>query len=245
MRTQPVPHAPNSADTAPLPVVDAAQLYPSPHSGLPATPPYAGGPPGAAGPYIGPPRARRSPALGYVLKGLGLTAVAVVSGLVWLAFQPVPGKPTALPSGAPGGQFTFVKQPPDDTTSDCQAHSFSAVSDFFADTPCEQLIRSLYTTTTNNGAKVVVSLAVVHMSDADAAAQLKTLVEKDGTGNVRNLVWEGRTFPGGPTKLGSAGFKAAQKGPSVTIVEAGYFDAQHNDDPLLITIAADALRLAG
>jgi hypothetical protein len=190
-----------------------------------------------------PPRRRP---FGLALKVLGLVAVAVVAGLVWVAVQQprVPGRPIASPSSA-AGQFAFTPQPQQDTSTDCVAHSFGQVrDDFFAHTPCVQLVRSLYTTTTTDGRKVVVSVAVVRLPDAAKAAELKQLVDLDKTGNVYNLIKEKHTFPGGPTTLGDSGYKAEQNGSSVTIVETGYFDQpEHNPDPLLKTIATDALRL--
>jgi hypothetical protein len=173
-------------------------------------------------------------------------AVAVVAGLVWLAVQPaVPGKPIASPSSAAGGQFVFTPQPQPDTSTDCVAHSYGQVrDDFFAHTPCVELKRSLYTTTSTDGRKVVVSVAVVRMADAAQAAALQKLADAENTGNVTNLITEKRTFPGGPTKLGNSGYRSEQTGSSVTIVETGFFDSpKDNPDPLLKTIATDALRL--
>ena len=48
---------------------------------------------------------------------------------------------------------------------------------------------------------------------------LKALVDSSGTGNVADLLREGRGFAGAPPSLGNAGYGSAQQGESVVIAE--------------------------
>jgi hypothetical protein len=61
------------------------------------------------------------------------------------------------------------------------------------------------------------------MPDASAATQLKTWADSSGTGNVSDLLREGMTWPGGPTRLGSASeYASTLQGDVVVIVEAAW-----------------------
>ena len=66
---------------------------------------------------------------------------------------------------------------------------------------------------------MVVSVAVVRMHDAASASAFKSLVDSSGTGNVADLLREGRGFPGAPASLGNAGYGSSLLGDSVVIAE--------------------------
>ena len=57
------------------------------------------------------------------------------------------------------------------------------------------------------------------MGDATSASAFKALVDSSGTGNVADLLREGRGFVGAPASLGNAGYGSAQVGESVVIAE--------------------------
>ncbi|GDY30534.1 hypothetical protein GTS_21670 [Gandjariella thermophila] len=215
--------------------------------------PPAGPPPLQVGnwqaqpPAGGRPPRRFPPALGWVLKGLGLVAVAVLSGLIWLTVHGGQrgGTPNRETSTAAQGafQFTPVRENAQDTS--CAEHSTGQVRAFFNGTQCTQMTRSLFTTTVADGGKVLVSVSVVQMPDAGQAAQLKSLVDANGTGNVRDLVADGAIeVPGGPPKgVAGGGYASNLRGNQVTIVESAFFPPHSPDDALLKRVSTDALRL--
>ncbi|SFW76177.1 hypothetical protein [Amycolatopsis australiensis] len=181
-----------------------------------------------------------------LLKGAGLVAIAVVSGLLWFLIRhdSTPEEPVAQPPAQNTGQFQFTQVAGPEKTTDCAAKSYGKTHDFFQDNPCQSLVRALYTTE-SGGAKALVSVVVVGMPDSAKAKALKALTEKDGTGNVTDLVKD-KTFAGKgtPSVSGSdAAYASKVEGTNTTIVLADFY-AQHTDETLLKKIAADALRLS-
>ncbi len=194
-----------------------------------------------------PDRSRR----GLVLKGLGLLGVAVVSGLVWLAVRPE-SKPAATPTttSTPTGQFTFTQSPqvPEPLKdSDCASHAYGETKTFLTRTPCQQLTRALFTTTTPEGVTVYTSVSVVRMKTVEDAAKLKDLTTRDGTGNVNDLIKDGAVRVEGLRTLGNGGYASDQRDRDVIIIESdtvkhGPNELEHNR--LMKKISFDALRLA-
>ncbi|MFD1152251.1 hypothetical protein [Saccharothrix hoggarensis] len=225
-----------SSDTAPLWRSEIGQL-----DSLLSSPPPPPPPPPAA-------RSRR----GLLLKGLGLLGVALVSGLVWIAVtgkEQQTGTPTPT-SAPPGGEFTFAVSPdvPEPLKdSSCAPHAYGETQRFLTATPCQQLTRGLYTTTTPDGVTVYTSVSVVRMKTAEDAAKLKELTTRDGTGNVNDLVKDGAVrVPNLPT-LANGGFAARQDDRDVIIIESdtvrhGKDEAEHVK--LMKRISNDAFRLA-
>jgi hypothetical protein len=186
-----------------------------------------------------------------VLKGLGLLAVAVVSGLVWLVVvpkdKPVETPPPTTPSA---GEFEFAKSPqvPEPLRdSECASHAYGQTKEFLTRTPCQQLTRGLFTTTTSDGRTVYTSVSVVRMKTLADASGLKQLTTRDGTGNVNDLVKDGAVQVPGLRTLASGGFAAQQQDRDVIIVESdtvqhGPNEQDHN--ALMKRISTDAVRLA-
>lgn len=207
------------------------------------TAPLGAVPPQPRPPVPGPP-ARDTRSL--LLRGAGLVAIAVVSGLLWFLIRhdSTPAEPVAQPPAQNSGQFQFTKVAGPERSDDCAAKSYGKTKDFFTDNPCQSLVRALYTTETG-GAKALVSVVLVGMPDSAKAKQLKTLTEKDGTGNVTDLVRD-KTFAGTgtPSVSGSdAAYASRVEGTNVTIVLADFY-AKHKDKDLIEKIADDALRLS-
>jgi hypothetical protein len=71
--------------------------------------------------------------------------------------------------------------------SDCVAHSYGLVREFFRDNPCSALFRALFEIQDKRGNVVLVAVAWVDMPDAPQARTFKDLVDRDGTGNVTEL----------------------------------------------------------
>ncbi len=189
-----------------------------------------------------------------LLAGLALALVVLLAVAGWLVLRdPDPsssaaaGTPTETPSQtvAPGPQpgdvqdvagvrYTFQVAQVDDT---CVGHAYGETAEFFAATDCTGLSRALYSAQLDGGA-VVVSVARVRMADTAAARSLQALTDRNGSGNVSDLLREGVTYAGGPEGLSSAEYASAVSGPTVTIVESSWVD------PASAGSAADVDRMA-
>ncbi len=202
-----------------------------------------------------PPPAPRPPApRNLPFKALGLVAVALVAALVWLLVDSMGSENTATPptttSTTPEGEFEFTKSeqvPTPLKVTACADHAYGPTKDFLAKTPCEKLVRQLYTTTLDDGRTAYTSLSVVTMKNAQDAAKLKELTSADGTGNVNDLVREGAATVPELKTLASGGYSSTLKDREVVIVETdtvkhGPVEAEHNK--LMKRISTDAFRLA-
>lgn len=185
----------------------------------------------------------------WLFRGAGLLVVAVVAGLVWWLIRhptgPIGEPHAAAPTQSPltSGPFDYTAVAGPISTTNCAAHSYGTVQEWFGDHACKRLSRGLYTTEVN-GARVLVSVSVVTMPSADLARELYGLARTSGTGNVKDLVREGvANIPHAPD-VAEGQYKSTLNAPRVTIVEANYF-GEHSDEQLLTHIAADARRIAG
>ncbi|MEO6085790.1 MAG: hypothetical protein ABIQ18_22015, partial [Umezawaea sp.] len=142
-----------------------------------------------------PPVPRKPP-----FKALGLVAVALVAALVWLLVGAMGGDkdnkatPAASTSTTPAGEFKFAKSeqvPVPLKVTACADHAYGATKEFLAKTPCQELVRQLFTTTLDDGRTAYTSVSLVKMGNAQDAAKFKELTSADGTGNVNDLVREG------------------------------------------------------
>lgn len=207
------------------------------------TAPLGAVPPQPRPPVPGPP-ARDTRSL--LLRGAGLVAIAVVSGLLWFLIRhdSAPDEPVAQPPAHTTGQYQFTLVAGPARSNECATKSYGKTHDFFQDNECQSLVRALYTTE-SGGAKALVSVVLVGMPDSTKAKALKTLTEQDGTGNVTDLVKD-KTFAGSgaPSVSGTnAAYASKVDGTNTTIVLADFY-AKHTDTTLLKKIADDALRLS-
>lgn len=74
-----------------------------------------------------------------------------------------------------------------DDGTDCAATSYGAVREFFERHPCSALHRSLLEVRDREGDVVLVAIASVEMPDDDEAADLKSLLDSPGSGNIVEL----------------------------------------------------------
>lgn len=199
-------------------------------------------------PHQPPAPQRRSTWVG---KALALVGVAVVSGFVWWVLQPSDpvDQPVAQPQKTAGEfQFATVPQLPEPVKdSDCAAHASGQTSTFFKTTPCLQLTRAFYTAKLPDGRTVYSSVSVVKMRTADEAKALRELTQKDGTGNVKDLVLDKAISVPPLTTLANGGYASEQRDQQVVIVESDSpvksADAlAHNKE--MKKVSADAIRLA-
>ena len=186
-----------------------------------------------------------------LLQGAGLVGVAVLSGLLFWAVQPSHVAGVAEAAGAQNntvaGKYTFTRVAGPATDADCAAHAFGQTQKLLQEHPCQQLVRSLYSTTLPDGTVAVVSVVDVKMPGSDVAEQLRALTNGDKTGNLNDLIKDGGlAVPNMPTtsQLQDGGYAATTNG-NVTTITLSAFVGAHQDKPTLKDISTDALKLAG
>jgi hypothetical protein len=225
---------------------DAAPAAPGSAAPASATStPVVAHPPGAPRPDGRPlvaarkrPRSPRRTAL-LVAAALALAAVLGVGAALLFGDDEAPAasgagtsqagdtpEPTDAPTGPQPGDrevvdgSTFVAQQVQ-VDATCAGNAYGAVADFFADTDCTGLARALYSTDAG-GRPVVVSVATVDMGDTAGARALRALTDRNGSGNVSDLLREGVRYDGGPDRLSGAEYASAVSGSTVTIVETAW-----------------------
>jgi hypothetical protein len=184
---------------------------------------------------------------------VAVLAVAVLGVAGWLVLrgQDDSGSgdagPTAAETASPGPavgdvqevggtQYTVEAVQVDDT---CAGHAYGDTAGFFAGSDCTGLSRALYSTDIN-GASVVVSVARIQMPDTATARQLQALTDRNGSGNVSDLLREGVRYTGSPAELSGAEYASAVSGSAVTIVESAWVDPESDGDSTTIDGVADA-----
>ncbi len=229
------------ADAEPVRAPDPAPAALAPRAPEPpaAVPPSPPAPTRAAGvPLVGPRRRERSTArtallvtavlLLVVVLGVGVTALLAGEGGGDTAdASPSTAGQTAAPATGPqqgdsetvDGRTFVVERVQTDPT--CVGNAYGAVAAFFADTDCSGLARALYSTDVG-GRPVVVSVSVADLGDAEDAGALRELADRNGSGNVSDLLREGVRYPGGPGQLSKAEYASAVSGGTVTIVETAW-----------------------
>jgi hypothetical protein len=182
------------------------------------------------------------PKTNYLLKGAGLVAIAVVSGLLWWLIRHEVPTPVVAQQPQKTGQFEFTMVEGPKVSTNCEENSHGEVKKFFADTPCMRLSRALYETT-YGGAKALISVVLVGMPDSDKAAALKKVTDADNTGNINDLVYDKTAKITGAPNIGNGEYESRLGGTQVTIVLADFYD-KHKDDALRLRIATEALTLS-
>ncbi|MET9627871.1 hypothetical protein ABZX92_10445 [Lentzea sp. NPDC006480] len=194
-----------------------------------------------------PPPQKRT----WVGKALALVGVAVVSGLVWWVLQPSTpvDQPVAQPQKTAGEfEFSTVPELPEPVKdSDCAAHASGQTGTFLKTTQCLQLTRAFYTAKLPDGRTVYSSVSVVKMKSSADAKALRELTQKDGTGNIKDLVLDKAISVPPLTTLANGGYASEQRDQEVVIVESdsptkGPDALAHNKE--MKKVSNDAIRLA-
>ncbi|WP_246078563.1 hypothetical protein, partial [Modestobacter excelsi] len=226
------------------------ELRPRPLAG--ATPPGSG----SSAADAGAPDRRRTA----VVVAAALVLLLVVAGIGFWALgsgssdagaeQPSATTSAAAPPTTPAGPAVGATEVVNGTTftlravevdETCQGHAYDAVAAFFASSDCTGLSRSLWSADAG-GQPAVVSLSRVTMPDVANAQALRSLADTDGSGNVNDLLREGVSYDGGPSKLSGAQYASAQQGTTVTIVETSWTDGAGTSSAL-DALASSALSL--
>lgn len=185
---------------------------------------------------------RRVTPTGWLLRGLGLIAISVLSGLIWLMLKPDSDEEAAPPPDLPRYQFTPIHR--EEAFQGCQNVSTAKIKSFFQKQECTHLTRALYSTTLPDGTRVLTSLVTVLMPDATTAQQLNDLTTKDGTGNIRDLVDDGRDGTKGMPALDDDAYASDRQDRLVVIGDSAYYDKNTpKKDPALLDVTREALKL--
>jgi hypothetical protein len=186
--------------------------------------------------------------------GLLVVAVLAVGGVLFLRSQADPAGSadtaagsSAAESAAPGPEvedtqvvdgieYTVEAVDLEDT---CIGHAYGDTAAFFAMTDCTALSRALYSAVVD-GEPVVVSVSRVQMADTAAARSLQALTDRNGSGNVNDLLREGVRYTGSPDGLSGAEYASAVSGRGVTIVESAWVDENSDGTSARLDEVAEA-----
>jgi hypothetical protein len=226
-----------------LPVTEPAPpvIQPAPPVTRPAPPVTEPAPPVTQhvaqpqGPSARPGKRRPSPRV--LAAAIAVAAVLIAGGLaVSHPFSSGAGSASPAPTtSAPAGYAIKVT----DVITDCASHSHGRTRTSFAAHDCVKAARSLASGRVS-GRPVLFVVARIQMASAEEAASVKQVLDATGTGNLNDLLREGKTFPGAPPTMPSSGYASVQTGEVVQVAEAGFADAgpSSSSDPALRAAAA-------
>jgi hypothetical protein len=154
--------------------------------------------------------------------------VVLIAGALALShsFTP-PAAPTSptRQSSAPAGYAVRLT----DVITDCASHAHGQVKSSFDTQNCVKATRSLATGRINARPVLFVE-SRIQMPSAQAAASIKQVLDGNGTGNLNDLLREGKTFPGAPGTMPASGYVSVQTATVVWVVEAGFVDGGPSSD---------------
>jgi hypothetical protein len=144
-------------------------------------------------------------------------------------------------TGTPSGTAYQVSVWAEDRQTKCAAHAHGqAVITFLTNHPCTSMTRRLGTTIIG-GKAVGFALTDINFASATTAAAFRALVTKDGTGNLDDLLIDGKRLPSGPRTLPAPdGFSSVNEAREVVVVDSWYLSGSTpENDPPLTLLAAD------
>jgi len=178
----------------------------------------------------------------------GAVAAVLIGGGFAFASQGGPdagktptGSPAAAapaPAPAAAGPAGYSVQMTDEIT-DCARHSHGRTKTTFRRLNCVKATRTLGSGRVD-GRPVLFVAARIEMESDAAATSVRRVLDGTGTGNLNDLLREGKTFPGAPPTMPDSGYASARAGAVVLVAEAGFSDGgpSSNDDPALREAAA-------
>jgi hypothetical protein len=156
------------------------------------------------------------------LVAAGAVAAVFIGGAVALSHPadseagPTPSTPAR---SAPTGYAVKVT----DVITDCASHARGRAKISFETQKCVKATRALATGRVRGRPALFVT-SRVQMASAEAAASVKQVLDGNGTGNLNDLLREGRSFPGAPETMPASGYASVQTARVVTVAEAGFVD---------------------
>lgn len=202
-----------------------ADPNPTPAQPVPMAPAQARRP--AARPISSPPPPSTSHLKAAPSRQTLIIAGAVIAALLagGIALSHSPGSDEQKPPAATARSSTpadySVKL--SDVVTDCAGHARGQVKTKFQTVPCVKATRSLATGQIG-GRPVLFVVSRIQMPSPLTAASIKQVLDGSGTGNLNDLLREGKTFTGAPDKMPASGYTSVQSGAVVTVVEAGFTD---------------------
>lgn len=155
-------------------------------------------------------------------------AVAVLIGIgvtLSQSFDPVAAAPPAstLKTSAPAGYAVKVS----DVITDCANHARGRTKASFEAQNCLSATRSVATGQVS-GRPALFVVSRIRMPSSEAAASVKQVLDGSETGNLNDLLREGKTFPGAPGRMPASGYVSVQTEVTVTVAEAGFVDGSRS-----------------
>jgi len=191
---------------------------------------------------VSPPSrpALRRPPLRVLVAGGAAAAALFLAGAFALSRA---DNPAAAGSAAPIASTTtpavYTVQVTDVITS-CRDHSHGRTKSSFRKENCVKATRFLASGKVS-GRPVVFVMSRIQMATAEAAASVKQVLDSTGTGNLNDLLREGKSFQGAPGSMPASGYASVQTGPVVVVAEAGFIQGPSaSANPALRAAAAQA-----
>ena len=188
------------------------------------------------------PPSRPQPSRRTLVTG-GILVLLLIAGGVALAdpFGPDDAPPEASSPAKTAAAGYAVKVT--DVTTDCAGHSRGRTKASFEAENCVKATRLLATGEVG-GRPVLYVVSRIEMASGEAAASVKQVLDGNGTGNINDLLRDGKTYAGAPAEMPISGYASLQEGTVVTVAEAGFVDEgrSSSEDPALRSAAA---RVAG
>ena len=185
--------------------------------------------------------AMRLPSLRVLVAGGAAAAVLIAGGVALshsVGSQAGPASPTPG-SAAPAGYAVKVT----DVITDCASHSHGRTKNSFETQNCVKATRSLAAGRVS-GRPALFVVSRIQMASVEAAASVKQVLDATGTGNLNDLLREGKTFPGAPSTMPRSGYASVQTGMVVLVAEAGFVKGPStNTTPALRAAAAQVAAL--
>ncbi|MEO8555884.1 MAG: hypothetical protein ABI474_04370 [Actinomycetota bacterium] len=195
----------------------------------------------------GAPESRR------IMWPLSRRNLVIAGGLVLLLVGGGTALVNSFGSNAPSPTASILKTdaPTDyavkvtDVITDCAEHSRGKAKASFKAENCLRATRLLATGVVG-GRPVLYVVSRIEMATSNAAASVKQVLDGNGTGNLNDLLREGKTYPGAPSEMPISGYASVQDGAMVTVAEAGFVDdgRSSGDDPALRSSAAQVAAMA-
>lgn len=125
--------------------------------------------------------------------------------------------------------------------TDCAAHSYGAVREYFRRVPCRYLDRLLFTVEDKGGNTIAVSVAWVRFATPAQAEELKRIDDRWGTGQLSPL--PGATVGVPDIRLSGQHYASRRAGDLTVVAEAEEAHGTRLDDSFLDSVARVAVLL--